>query len=235
MKLIVTIFSIVVCQTVFPQDKFTGFGRLKIGGSYSEVIAAVGLSDSKLINPNEKKVDWLDVYDNKKDYLLVYSQEKTPADLSVFYCKAPSSKVLLLSKYEVSGIIVNRIKLSFYNDTLIDIFIKSAPSEFDEAVNAKYGKGKTETETKQVTCSSIYGNSTHEENYYRTYWNKGDNIEAISYLAKYRDSKCKEVFMSYFDICDTTQKDLMESAAKAFTQEESERKLSDKKKNLSDF
>ncbi len=109
-------------------------------------------------------------------------------------------KVFILWEYKLTKIDMKNTQLTFLDDVLVHIFLSDPPKELTDALEIKYGKGVVETERKTVKCSSVYGETTPEQVKFLTYWNKGEDVQAMSVLSEYRNDKCEKRFLSFVDI-----------------------------------
>lgn len=231
----ITALALTMTISVSAQVEITGIGKVKIDMDFDLAITELGIKAKDLVNPNEKKTSWLDVYRVEENYILEYDSVKTPKDLRSLYEMCPNTKVLLAKKYEVAGIKIEGLQLKFYEGKLVSIYILSPSLDFRDAIRTKYGDGDLKTERKEVKCTSIYGETTYEEVKYKTFWNKDQDIETVSYLSKYRDSKCKEQFLSYFQISRPEVMAKIMKCSVATWEREDQNDAKQKKEKLADF
>lgn len=232
MKYVFTLIASVFILSCYSQEKLTGIGSIKIGKTLAELKEMGVIAD--LIDANI--ADPSDLVDIKNNYLLVFDSLKRPDDLILFmYERCVSAKVVLMKDYKVSGINTGQLKLTFYKDSLVEIYFFEFSPELAEAIKTKYGDGKLESKTEKVKCKSVYGEVVYEDRSFTTYWNKGETIEAINKLSVYRDAKCKKQSSNEFYIHNRTGISRVKECSARFTKIDDKNKKSDDKKKLIDF
>lgn len=235
MKYAFTLIYSVFILSAYSQDKLSGIGRIRLGRTLSELKSELPIED--IVDANDRNVGFLDIMENKKNYLLIYDslREAKKYDFLHMYERCPKAKIILLSKYTIAGMDVKKIKLTFYNDSLVSVYVNDPSIEFIDALAAKYGEGKLETKSTQVTCKSLYGEVNYSDETFYTYWNKGTNFEAVHCVSQYRDSKCQKKFLSFFYIRDASTFSKMEDCSTVYSKKDEDAKKAADKKKLADF
>lgn len=161
------------------------------------------------------------------------SPDKYP-DASPDASPSPHVMVYYLPSFTVADIKIREVILKFYDGVLAEIKSQS-PGELPEMFEIKHGKPNVTTLVTPRTCLyRLTGNKvTYKDESFFGRWYNGD-IEALSFLGKFRDSNCKEELVQSFSVTSTSKAKLIEAsekvallAEKAKTRNELKRKLSD--------
>lgn len=195
-------------HTLYSQN-VDGFGQIKLGKTYSQIIADLSIEEKKIKTESKnEKLDFMEVYMPRKVILLQYDSTMKKSEIDYMYVKCMKAKLLILPEYKISDLKVEQIELRFLDDILYSIKVNSPSLDFKEAIETKYGKGHLEKTEKTVTCTSAYAPNGFEEkeSTYTTTWdNDNPDIKTTSILMDYRDSKCKQTYLSYFSIEDNSK------------------------------
>lgn len=177
-----------------------GFGQIRIGKTYLQIIKDIGLK--KVKEESNGKSGFFSPALSNTPILLRYDSEKkvTTSDLYVSVCS--NSYVLFLPRYEVGDIDIKDIRLSFYNDTLYFIQVNKPSDKFIDAIKLKYGKGNLVRQIDTVKCSSLYAKNyeVFEQRFTTTWPDPNDELHVWESIQDYRNSKCEQVFTSSFYI-----------------------------------
>nr|GFB63580.1 hypothetical protein [Tanacetum cinerariifolium] len=147
----------------------------------------------------------------------------------------PAAKVYMLPAYKVADIYLANVKLTFYNDILID-FHCDGSTELIEALGLKYGKPSMKKDEKDVPCTFTHtGNKiVYKEVTYTQSWNTPP-LAAEAILMKYYDSKCKDNLINYFSICDPAAAKKMHACESTEEARRDAAEITEKKKKLGDL
>lgn len=148
----------------------------------------------------------------------------------------PNVKIYFIDYFEISGISISKLFLSFYKDTLYSVYADGS-NELTEAMTLKYGQPKIESKVSKVKCSNrIAGEFEVEEKNYTSEWTTGiDSIKATSYSSIYYNDKCEKRFLSFFSIENNKLSERIRINEQDFEAKKEIENLKEKKKSLSDF
>lgn len=138
--------------------------------------------------------------------------------------------------YEISGVWVQDLELTFYKDTLYEI--QCEPTEqFIEALRAKYGRGITTIREKKITCITglkiTY--SEVEKQYTVTYPTISKNIEATEFTHYGFDKECKKEHYHFFSIIHNKIYKQVDYIIRAAGKKKEDAELKKRKEALKDF
>lgn len=229
---------IMLFSPMFALAQLQGIGIFKVGLSTSSIIEAIAKENKVEVKESYGYGDLqgYNPYTGKKTNKILYLREKDGVYPNVKYLKSPNVKVYYLNYYEVSGVPLTKIYLSFYKDTLYEINCESNTA-IREAMNIKYGNGKIETTEKEIKCVSPFaGEYTLKETASTIIWKSEiPNIAATDIQSVYYDSKCQRQYTSVFYVSNqaVAQVAIREDVAGKNRQKEKEQ--GEKKKDLKDF
>ncbi|MBC8319084.1 MAG: hypothetical protein ISR55_10580 [Bacteroidetes bacterium] len=219
-RIYLSILMCFLCPIIFGQQtNIEGLGAFKINTTQLWFIEYYAKEKSIQI----KKLSKAEELDNYTEYNEIYIIEIIPdtikpksAIASANFC--PKTRVFMLSKYEVAGIKIKGLTLTFYNDLLIDLYCDNNP-ELKDALQMKYGEPITEVTTSKSNCYTE-DISTHQS------WHNG-NITAVSYTTKTHDPDCKPLAFSIFMIFDASKSSRLENCNKKYKNVFVQRSLQD--------
>ena len=202
MKKILTLLFLISLITGYSQDvKIEGIGKFKISKTTINIIDELS---------KEMKVDILKTNDdyeiykkdqNSKKYIYQLIASQVDIIHNIPYSKfCPKTVVYKISGYEIATFYLNKIYLTFYNDTLVK-FNCDYVDKLDDALVLKYGEPKRTNTEKEINCTFIHTGAkiTYKEIDIHHIW-KNDNIKAIVHFWKYYTSDCEEHFISNFSV-----------------------------------
>jgi hypothetical protein len=226
--------SLAFCQDSI-QPKIEGIGGFKINKTTTSIIKEL-----------EKTLNIQTIRTNSMDY--VFSQDKMAGNYilelyrdSVNTYNSPTYAPALneVKVYKVKGVKVAEIELTemylhFYRDTLIEINCGYTMDLID-AIRTKYGNGTSEIKEKDIQCSSkIAGTFTVKEQTSYERW-QNNNIEAVSCIHKYYNSKCEENFVSYIQVSDHARTLFISVETRNYEKKKRELETQKKKELLKEF
>lgn len=247
----IIILTLLITNNVFTQDSnnpvFNGIGILKVNITNISVVKEL----ETLLNTQTKKINSID--NEMKLYSMVDNIEKSgsnekygfiinlsedtlnPSNKPIYASSCKNAKVFVIGGYSISGIILKGLRLTFFNDTLIEIHCDGT-TELTDAIKLKYGRGKLTGDSKEINCIYKYNGNTikYKEEDIKETWNNGD-IEAYVRTSKYYNDNCKEKFLFYMEISSlkkTLEKYKCEEEIKKNRKIKEE---TEKLKNLKDF
>ncbi|MDB5232173.1 MAG: hypothetical protein JWN76_2978 [Chitinophagaceae bacterium] len=235
MRTLLLAFFVLLLSSINAQDRILGFGVIKLGKTYEQIVQDMQLKDIR--EGNNKKMDYSDLYQPKVAVMLQYDSSKYLNALTEsFFKKCPDAIILKVPRYTVADITVTDLELTFYKKKLVDIMISSPKMEFVEAFQTKYGKGNIFKDSKVIKCASAARGSfeVEEVSYTTTYESNDPDIKITNFLSDYRDSKCAQQFLSYFRISNTNLLKELSTCETQAQDREAKKKERDLKK-LSDF
>ncbi|GAA4907012.1 hypothetical protein [Mucilaginibacter defluvii] len=184
-RLLLSLTAILAYFNSFSQEKFTGIGVFKIG-SDSSVVYNYAEEKCKKV----KVISSIPVFDKK--YIAKIS--KGAADIIVDPC--PDVSEYRLALYEVAGMKLKNVELTFYKNKLIK-FRSDYSTEVVNALDQKYGK--SESTIKYDTASCVYQlTGITRKLVAKTYHNnrESDDIHFSAFVGSYYDDKCNEQYYS---------------------------------------
>jgi hypothetical protein len=203
MKYILLLLLVAISFNSFGQ-KIDGIGKIKLGNSYEQIISDLGIKPKEVIKGKKlDKVSYLDLSNRLYIYLLQFDTTKKYNDgTELFYIKCSNTSKLIFPTINISGIEINNIDLSFYNNNLYMLYIENPSMKFIEAFKIKYGEGKSNYKSNKVTCTSTFKDKYDETEYTNeiTWTPEFDSIQVKYYYRNYRDGNCEKSIISYFEI-----------------------------------
>lgn len=191
MPILLVIFLVQECQG---QDKIEGVGIFKINTTTSEVVKQ--LANERRVNIKNLEKD---IYDIKPDQIfqLIGNQASS---LPLYSSVCPRTQVYLIASYEVAGIALKDVYLTFYDNLLVK-FQCDGTRELTEALKTKYGDPKTKLEEAEIKCRYTYsGNEViNKETRIEHTWTNGE-IRAWEYIAKIYGRDCKPLYVHTFKV-----------------------------------
>ncbi|RYY39942.1 MAG: hypothetical protein EOO08_08605 [Chitinophagaceae bacterium] len=215
-----------LCGVCCRSQKIEGFGLLRIGKSYAQILADLQIAPASVA-----------VYD-KNDSAFTYTQPDVPAVLQYRYSGTYSDRVvrceraflLRLPSYSVSGITVADVRMIFFRDTLLSIFVSSVNDAFIEAMETKYGQPADDAYESPSACTSKRNKITT-----RTWSNELPAINVQQSRSVYYNGYCDESIRSSFSFVDRYRSNQLDECERATKAEEERRALDKKKEKLKDF
>lgn len=224
---------------VLGQDTLKGLGPFKIGITTTSIITDIAKEKKMRIEDSDDGMD-TNPYSFKpkaRIYLLHdVNPKKKYAYADQHYSTDPSVKVYYISSFEISGVKLERLYLSFIMDTLFKLTCASS-SELTDAFKLKYGPGEIKKSEKEITCTSrIRGDYKEKELTFITTWDSQImDIVATDYLHSYYNSSCEENFISYFSIENIYLSEKVVKAEIAIREKQKNEDEKKKKEQLKDF
>ncbi|ARK10101.1 hypothetical protein A6C57_06970 [Fibrella sp. ES10-3-2-2] len=191
----ILLFLFLCPSLVYPQiPKIEGIGPLKIGKTSVAVIgdlaneraATVEVITDIPLMPNVRGI-----------YQVMASASGEP---SAHATQCPQTKVYLIGRYEVAGIRLEKMFLTFYGGVLISITC-DGNDELSDALKTKYGPPKVTVSSKEITCRYVYGGNEvkNREETISSRWINGDLV-ATETQTKFYDSSCRPIFLHSLNI-----------------------------------
>jgi hypothetical protein len=206
---IVTFFLLLVSTSLFAQDKIEGIGRFKINKTTTSLLDTLAKEYGVKITKISKDGDFrkIVIKNESKNKNCIIELLKNLSDDRIdqipFAYSCEATRVFYIQKYEVAGIGLTELYITFIDDKLISIFC-NYDAKVKEALRLKYGAGKVEYETKEIRCVyKLTGNIVTEEEYSSSEdWTNGNIVATLSFSRSY-DNECKKEITSYLLIKNT--------------------------------
>lgn len=206
-KPLLTPIFVLLALYSFAQDKIEGVGKFKVKKTTTSIMKDIATELGTKIQIVTNYDQYFDLTSPssllKKQRVLEFKPDTI--DKANYYnttlaTLCPEYQVFLITSYDIAGINLKNIRLTYFRDTLA-AFHCDYSTQIKEALTLKYGASKDTATTKDVLCTFTYtGNQvTYKEVTSYNRWNN-DDISATLYLHRYYDDKCKEKFLSYFDV-----------------------------------
>jgi hypothetical protein len=183
-----------IIEDKVPEIEIDGIGQFKINSTLSEfLIKYTNISKFGILSPeyNDSSYGVIEV---------LPMQTKLLSSLYISGTVCNNARHFRVNNYSISDLILN-IDLIFYKDRLIKISTEKIG--LSEAIEIKYGKGKTEQRSKDISCSNKITGLTFKESedIFETNWkNTKKKIRAKSVLLDYVDGKCKKTTNFIFSL-----------------------------------
>lgn len=175
----------------YSQSQIKGIGDFKIDKTNIRIIDSLanngyGLSTCKdTYDCSEYSTSGMNIYEMVNDTI--------ESDGSLPFFK--EYRKFVIAEYNIAGIKMTGVNLSFYNNILFDITIKG-DSELSEALKEKY-KGVLSAKKNQVICTSRFGEYKETETEYKTTYRENENFHAYSFFKIYYNDKCEKKYLTY--------------------------------------
>lgn len=223
----------------YSQIIIDGIGPFRLGKSTSSIVEEISKEKKVKIKTSTSLMDTYGspgFVDKKTKNIYILGSKEDNNMVNPKYRHNPDTKVYFIDYYEISGVPVVQLYLSFYKDTLYSIY-SNGGAKISEAMEFKYGKPETKTETKKVKCTGrLSGEFEVEENSYKSEWNSGlDSVDVVSYLSSYYDSKCEKQYLSFFYITNMSREEYLRKDEIAYREKLDQQTNTEKKKALSGF
>jgi hypothetical protein len=209
-----------------------GIGLFRIGVTDTTDLQAFAKSKGTFVGVMEDEADVYTPTDETKIALVVPSED---GNYTVHSTLCPKAQVYYLSSYEVAGIRLSEVYLTFYSKKLIE-FKCEYSSELVDALTLKYGKPKTDIKERPRNCVFVHtGNKiTYKDVTTRESWENG-GIHASATIMKWYDSSCEKHLGSYFAISNSHQVLTVYSCSEAQEKARAQVMQQQRKKKLSDL
>jgi hypothetical protein len=217
-----------------------GIGPFRIGRTTTSIIDSIAKAERIKVKTSYDLMETFGSYSFKDKPSKIYLLGKKDGGYDMSdpkYRPAQGCQVYFIDYYQVAGIPIKKLYLSFYQDTLYQIYC-DGDTKIEEAVTLKYGEGVITRNSRKIKCQSKFtgGEFEEEESDLQTTWDKrADSIIASSRFQTYYDEKCKEQFISYFMIVNKPVSTAITNAEVAMRNKKSEEELKEKKSKLKDF
>ena len=140
-------------------------------------------------------------------------------------------RVFVISLYEVAGMELHWLYLTFYKDTLVKISARHDETVYNiqDAFEKKFGKGAYKLTRTKSSCAGAEDESTETE-----LWHNG-SIETNIYDRIFYNSACVKTLESLFTCCKKSVFDALSTLQKSELIKLNKRKQMKEKQKLSDF
>ena len=200
-KVLQAIIILFISLNLYAQT-FEGIGDFRIGMSFSDFKVWANSKQLPIIQMNTwQAVSLRGSSSGMWIYEPVHNMNKpenTPKDVNY----VDGVTVLILNSYSVSDINIDRLKFTFLNDVLINIYSEFS-NELEFALTAKYGNPRVESSSSSITCRSNFTgvSVTKSETMKRMYW-RNDVIIAMGYDSSYYSNSCDLLKKRFLHISD---------------------------------
>lgn len=179
MRLLSTLYGILICATCVAQDKIEGIGPFRIN--------VTTVADfQQTAKDSHNKIGTID-HDETPAYNVseILLNRKNPDDMHPDASYCPDGRVFYVERFKVAGITLKRLYLTFYKDRLV--YLTCIPEKtIANALKLKYGEAVEETDDGYRYCGGVrYVSTTHWDA-----WRNG-KIKAWYGLSEYRDYYCR--------------------------------------------
>lgn len=215
-------------------EKIAGLGKFKINQTSISVIQDL---EKELDVKQKKATKATDVYSSagRKAVMELVADTISRFNGPSAATQCPTAKVYYIPTYQIAGIDIKEVYLTFQKDMLVEFKCNSS-IELIEALSLKYGKPEIKKEERDATCRlSLTGNEvTLKTTTYTQKWENG-TVSAVDLLSEYYDSSCKKRLISIFYIADASAVKQVYDCDKAVADRRKGAADAAKKKTLSDL
>ncbi len=221
-------------QDTYP--KMEGIGKFKVNASNLSLVEEIS-------NELKCKIEMINsfeaYYQFSKGASRIY--QIAPNDGSLRTGRPPESpicdgvEVFYINKYSVAGIPMSDVFLTF-KDGLLVRFNCEPSTEFQEAIQLKYGKGALEIKKRTISCiTKLTGAKIdyEEASFYQTWINGG--IDATLTLSEYYNDECKKRYINIFSIKEGEAVKQINECERQIRTKATQSKEQELKKKLTDF